>query len=104
MRRRVRRRRSGLELRLEAVGWPVLGAVGRIFEHLFHDLTAEVGVGRALDLSEGGDAVLIDEEVVEAEPTTFALPPGTPSSRRTSSQRWSTSRSSGFQPASQGAW
>lgn len=55
----------GLEPGLDAVGRPVEHGVGGVVEQLPDDLAADAGVGRPLDLDEGGDAILVEEQVVE---------------------------------------
>ena len=50
----------------ERLAAPVMMAVGRVLEHLAHDLPARPGVGEALALDECGNRVLVREEEVDA--------------------------------------
>lgn len=50
---------------LEGVRRPVEDGVGGVVEHLADDLSPGAGIAASLDFDQGGDAVLVQEEVVQ---------------------------------------
>lgn len=67
-----------LKERTQLLHGPIAGAVGGVLEELADDLAPNSGVGAALDVDDGRDRVLIDEEVVEAPATSRACLVGDP--------------------------
>lgn len=58
-------RRDASRARSGGVRRPVEDGVGGVVEHLADDFPAGAGIAASLDFDQGGDAVLIQEEVVQ---------------------------------------